>query len=120
SPPMNLLHGRVAADGAGFVTEGGDALLRLPQGGGQASAARRIMGVRPEHLRLVAEGGQATLEVELVEALGAELLVHARCGTQAMVLRCGANVAVASGQRIGVDFDAADIHWFDVESGRRI
>ena len=121
SPPMNLLHGRVTADGAGFETEGVDALLRLPQAAGPAAGQRCIMGVRPEHLRLVAaEGGMATLQVELVEALGAELLVHGRCGTQAVVLRCAANAAVASGQRIGVDFDVADVHWFDLESQRRM
>jgi sn-glycerol 3-phosphate transport system ATP-binding protein len=120
SPPMNLLHGRITADGLGFDTEGANAMVRLPQAMPQVAGQRRIMGVRPEHLRFNVGGGLIALEVELVEALGAELLVHTRCGKQAVVLRCAANVAVASGQRIGVDFDAADVHWFDVENLRRL
>jgi sn-glycerol 3-phosphate transport system ATP-binding protein len=76
----------------------------LPAGAGQ----ERILGVRPEHLLPILDGSaaQLSLDVELVEALGAELLVHARCGGQALVLRCPANVPVSTGQRIGASFGA--------------
>ncbi|MFX6040312.1 TOBE domain-containing protein, partial [Acinetobacter baumannii] len=81
-----------------------------------------ILGVRPEHLLPILDGSaaQLSLEVELVEALGADLLVHARCGGQSLVLRCPANVPVSTGQRIGASFGAGDVHWFDVKSTHRI
>ncbi|MBG7621331.1 sn-glycerol-3-phosphate import ATP-binding protein UgpC [Herbaspirillum sp. AP02] len=124
SPPMNLLQGRVGADGSGFeVSKGSEAdTIRLPQPASAAAGQERILGVRPEHLLPILDGSaaQLSLEVELVEALGAELLVHARCGGQALVLRCPANVPVSTGQHIGASFGATDVHWFDVQSTRRI
>ncbi len=124
SPPMNLLQGRVSADGVGFEVSKGSEVdtVRLPQPASAAAGQERILGVRPEHLLPILDGSaaQLSLEVELVEALGAELLVHARCGGQALVLRCPANVPVSTGQHIGASFGATDVHWFDVQSTRRI
>ena len=126
SPPMNLLRGKLSADGAAFEAEqGGErGTIHLPQSAAVAAAAgqERIWGVRPEHLLPVLDGSaaQLQLEVELVEALGAELLVHARCGGQSLVLRCPANIQVATGQRIGATFGAADVHWFDAATTRRL
>ncbi|WP_343587302.1 sn-glycerol-3-phosphate import ATP-binding protein UgpC, partial [Herbaspirillum sp.] len=112
SPPMNLLRGKLSVDGAAFEAEqGGErGTIRLPQPVA-AAGQERIWGVRPEHLLPVLDGSpaQLALDVELVEALGAELLVHARCGGQSLVLRCPANIQVATGQRIGATFDAADV-----------
>jgi len=127
SPPMNLLEGVVSADGRTFeVRKAGQpaqfAHIALPQALPQAAGAARILGVRPEHLPLVADGSESmsALDVELVESLGAELLVHARCGGQALVLRCAANASVVTGQRIGARFAAEQLHWFDAGSGRRL
>jgi sn-glycerol 3-phosphate transport system ATP-binding protein len=124
SPPMNLLEGSLSADGASFEASKGEATatVRLPQPVAGAAGQERILGVRPEHLLPILDGSaaQLSLEVELVEALGAELLVHARCGGQSLVLRCPANVPVSTGQRIGASFGAGDVHWFDVKSTHRI
>ncbi|WP_039786978.1 sn-glycerol-3-phosphate import ATP-binding protein UgpC [Herbaspirillum huttiense] len=124
SPPMNLLQGSLSADGASFEASKGaaTATVRLPQPVAGAAGQERILGVRPEHLLPILDGSaaQLSLEVELVEALGAELLVHARCGGQSLVLRCPANVPVSTGQRIGASFGAGDVHWFDVKSTHRI
>ncbi len=98
------------------------ATVRLPQPLPAGAGQERILGVRPEHLLPILDGSaaQLSLDVELVEALGAELLVHARCGGQALVLRCPANVPVSTGQRIGASFGAGDVHWFDVATTKRL
>ncbi|MBB5391574.1 MULTISPECIES: sn-glycerol-3-phosphate import ATP-binding protein UgpC [unclassified Herbaspirillum] len=123
SPPMNLLRGKLAADGAAFEAEqGGErGTIRLPQPAA-AAGHERIWGVRPEHLLPVFDGSpaQLALDVELVEALGAELLVHGRCGGQPLVLRCPAHLRVAAGQRIGAAFGPADVHWFDAQTTHRL
>jgi sn-glycerol 3-phosphate transport system ATP-binding protein len=116
SPPMNLLPGQVEAGGARFLLDG-DAIA-LPPGAAPAGAAACILGVRPEHLVLGRPG--MMIEVELVEALGADLLVHGRVGAQALVVRAPADAKVKSGERVSAGFDAAALHWFDAASTRRI
>jgi sn-glycerol 3-phosphate transport system ATP-binding protein len=114
SPPMNLLQGRPSQGRDGFLPEG--AALALPAA--VPTQQECVLGVRPEHLQLGRPG--MTVEVEMVEALGADLLVHARCGGQALVIRAPADAEVAAGQRISVGCDAAALHWFERDSGKRI
>jgi len=114
---MNLLNGTLAADGSSFAfSDGTSVALPVPVSG--AGGVARILGIRPEHLQLGRPG--LSMEVDLVEALGAELLVHTRCGGQIMVIRCVAGTAVATGQTVTAGFDAASVHWFDVQTTHRI
>jgi multiple sugar transport system ATP-binding protein len=83
SPAMNLYEAVVAPDGRSLRT--GSQEIVLP---GAVMAARPaleryrgqriILGLRPEHLPAAGPGDEAVLEgdVDLVEALGSELLVH--------------------------------------------
>ena len=119
SPPMNLLQGQLNVEGSVFTFEDGSQLsLPVTAQGAQAGAGARILGIRPEHLQLGAPG--LPMQVELVEALGAELLVHTRCGGQSMVIRCTAGTAVSSGQSVTAGFDAAALHWFDPVTTHRL
>ena len=96
SPPMNLLH-------------------RAPGG-----TAGGILGIRPEHIDLTPDQGW-TLVAETVELLGAERLVHARLGDEALTLRLDEAVPAP---RPGDTFRASPrpqrLHRFDVASGLRI
>ncbi|MEW6704117.1 MAG: ABC transporter ATP-binding protein [Pseudomonadota bacterium] len=77
--------------------------------------AAAYVGVRPEDLRLAQpERGLIAAQVELVEALGSETLVHlhTRQGAQ-FVLRQAARTRLARGEAVGVEVDAARLHWFD-------
>ena len=96
SPPMNLYQGRLAPDGESVRV--GSQELGLPAWLRGSAAARYrdgevTVGFRPEHLRLAeangstapdgaasshAAGRRLVGEVELVEALGSEKLVHFR------------------------------------------
>ena len=117
SPPMNLLHGRVSADGTQFEL-GGDVAMALPAAYRQLAGRECVLGVRPEHL-VPGQPGLA-MTVEMVEVLGADLLVHGRLGQQALVLRAPAVTAVAAGDCLSVGFDAAALHWFDPETTLRL
>jgi sn-glycerol 3-phosphate transport system ATP-binding protein len=96
SPPMNLLH-------------------RAP-----GVTAGEILGIRPEHIDLTPDQGW-TLVAETVELLGAERLVHARLGDEALTLRLDEAVPAP---RPGDTFRASPrpqrLHRFDVASGLRI
>ncbi|MFZ6777382.1 sn-glycerol-3-phosphate import ATP-binding protein UgpC [Undibacterium sp. Ji83W] len=119
SPPMNLLRGKLTENGRQMQI--GQALVSLPlvQSEAERVANRElILGVRPEHLFIGMPG--LPLDVQLVESLGADLLVHGLCGGEPMVIRTPAGTAVEAGQRTTVGFAADVVHWFDPISSKRI
>ncbi|MBU6436272.1 MAG: sn-glycerol-3-phosphate ABC transporter ATP-binding protein UgpC [Betaproteobacteria bacterium] len=114
SPPMNLLRGR--AEGMRFVLDGGVALA-LPQAAPRDGAL--IVGVRPEHLQRAHDGWP--LRVEMVEALGAEHLIHGRLGTQPLVLsEAGLEDALHDGDTLTVAPRVDALHWFDSHTEQRL
>ena len=96
SPPMNL--------------------LRQAPG----TPAGQILGIRPEHLELTPGQGWR-LQVETVELLGAERLVHARLGQERLTVRLDESVpAPAPGQAFEASPRTDRIHHFDLGTGLRI
>ena len=117
SPPMNLLAGR--AQGTSFAVGGQTLAL--------AAAAPRdgelILGVRPEHGGHdgAAAAGGWTMQVDTVEMLGAERLVHGQVGDAAFTLRVDSTLpAPQPGARIALRPLAQHLHWFDPQSKARI
>ncbi|RVU85758.1 ABC transporter ATP-binding protein [Leucothrix sargassi] len=75
------------------------------------------VGVRPEHLTAVpAEGAELSGEVELVESLGNETLIHLKVGGEhSMIVRQYVRTELNIGDKVGVEFDADRLHRFDSE-----
>jgi sn-glycerol 3-phosphate transport system ATP-binding protein len=95
SPPMNLLN---QAPG-------------LPAG--------QILGIRPEHLDLAAEGWE--LKVDTIELLGAERLVHAHLGHETLTLRLDASMAAPkAGELFHAKPKEGCVHHFNAETGKRL
>jgi sn-glycerol 3-phosphate transport system ATP-binding protein len=119
SPPMNLLRGKTSADGREFQIGAVNVHLPVIKAEADRIAQRElILGVRPEHLFLGMPG--LPIDVELVESLGADLLVHGQCGGQSLVIRAPAGIAIETGQKTTVGFAAETMHWFDPETSKRI
>ncbi len=113
SPPMNLLDGH--ADGSRF-TLGGIA-LSLPQPAPRSAAL--LLGIRPEHAHAAAAGWP--MQVEMVEMLGAERLVHGRLGGAAFTLRVDATLAPPQpGSTLMIEAAGVHLHWFDRQTQQRI
>jgi len=113
APAMNLLRGM--GQGAEFHTEGG--ALALPSTAPRAGEL--ILGVRPEHVEIAAEGWP--FEVEMSEMLGAERLVYGRLAGSAFTLRMsGALPAPAAGTLLSIQASPDHLHWFDPSTGGRI
>jgi ABC-type sugar transport system ATPase subunit len=74
-----------------------------------------VLGVRPEHLRLVADGVPA--RVEIVEVAGSDAFVHVDRGLISKVPSDGRPV---EGMQVGLAIDRADAHLFDEASGARV
>jgi sn-glycerol 3-phosphate transport system ATP-binding protein len=87
----------------------------------------KLLGVRPEHLEpCSASEAMLTIEVDLIEPLGADTLVHGHLGTPGgdasstrVATRLPADRPAQAG-RLAVRYAASNAHWFDPESGKRI
>ncbi|WP_459618498.1 sn-glycerol-3-phosphate import ATP-binding protein UgpC [Bordetella sp. 2513F-2] len=123
SPPMNLLTVNVAGDGI-VQTEHGIPLDISPTQVPPPVRGRKIvMGMRPEHMLLNTRGVSA--EVEMIETLGSEQLVHCRCGDAMLVVRCSTRQLHETPARVGERIDIGPdgrhpLHWFDATTTRRI
>jgi sn-glycerol 3-phosphate transport system ATP-binding protein len=76
-----------------------------------------VTGVRPEDMRIAGDGMQA--RVESVEYLGADSLVAARAGEQAMLVRVPGQARLVEGDNVRIAWDRASEHHFDSQTGRR-
>jgi len=95
SPPMNLLH-------------------HAP-----GNRPGQILGIRPEHLDVASEGWP--VQVETVELLGAERLVHARLGDEALIVRLHEGEgAPAVGSTLTIRPRQDRLHAFDATTGKRL
>lgn len=122
APPMNLLQVSLDAEGRPLGPDGKILPIAAPAGAA-TNGTKLVLGLRPEHLKLGTQGLQA--QVETVEILGSEQLIHTRWGDQALILRCDVmetrDQPLTAGDSIGFGLDGQHSpHWFDAESGKRI
>ena len=114
SPPMNLIEGEAHGDRLQVGA------LGLPLPAPAPRDGRLLIGVRPEHARLVAQGGWP-MRVEMLEMLGAERLVHGHVGDSAFTLRIDATLPPPrAGETVQLAVNAEHLHGFDVATGRRV
>ena len=119
SPPMNQIKGTLTDTGARI----GDIEIKLS--GATANHAGRdiIVGIRPEHVSL-RSGGQTSplqIELDLVEPLGSEALLHARFGENDMVFKADTEGDIAHLSSVSeVHVPAHLVKIFDAETGRSL
>ena len=76
-----------------------------------------ITGIRPEDMRLAAEGLEA--RIESVEYLGADSIVAARAGDQPLLIRVPGRAPARAGDAVRVAWDPSHEHHFDAQTGGR-
>ena len=119
SPPMNLVRGVVSADGASMEHDGFK--LRLPEPVPQLAGRDVVLGVRPEEVTVVEQGGLGNFRCETVEALGADHLIHGKLLGQMVVFRePNGKWLPEAGVDAGMTFEAKAVHWFDPATTKRI
>jgi multiple sugar transport system ATP-binding protein len=118
SPAMNLIKGKIKLNGApSFVTDSGVSLplAAAPNG---SDGRQAIYGIRPEHFAL--GGKDVAAEVSVVEPTGSETQVFAKLGSDKVVGVFRERVAARPGEMLPMTPNAATVHLFDVESGKRL
>ena len=117
SPPMNLLAGKVSSDGTRFAL-GNGASAAMPVHAPALRDRECILGIRPEHMHLGKPG--LSFQVEMVEALGADVLIHGVAGGQPLVIRAPSSVHAEVGQIVQAGYETAALHWFDRQTTQRL
>jgi multiple sugar transport system ATP-binding protein len=115
SPAMNMLGGRLSAEGFRAADGTRIALPRSVPAGGERTVR---LGVRPEHVLLDPAGLPA--EVLVVEPTGAETQVTLRLAGHTVVGTFREPIAARPGDTLRVSLAPDRLHLFDEETGRRL
>ena len=124
SPAMNFLPGTAGSDGRGVTLDASDQSLPFPLPA-TASSGKVTVGLRPEHLEPVSRDA-ATLEltVDLVEALGADSLVHGQLAGDRqgpiLTVRVDGARRIAAGEQLPLAIAPERVHFFDAGTGHRL
>ncbi|MBP1851612.1 ABC transporter ATP-binding protein [Rhizobium halophytocola] len=123
SPRMNFLPAMLGAAGDGKVEiaiAGGDAVVIDWAGELPVENVRVTTGVRPQNVRLAADGEPGVrATVELVESLGAETVLHLRLsGGDAVLAVLPGQQALRVGAAVRLTFDSAALHVFGKDERR--
>ena len=117
TPPMNLWTGTLARRNDSIVFHTDALELLLPVGACSVPNERAstvTLGVRPEDIQLH-EGAQTLpvqVTVELVEDLGADLLIHGQVGRLPLVVRTGRGLPAQTPTRLSVFLPVDKLHLF--------
>ncbi len=127
TPPMNLIRATIEGGGKQLVTP--KFTLPVPQSLQHFTAGkdgqRVVAGIRPENVvDASAEGkgetARITAEVEIVEPLGYEVVVHARAGDELLVAKLEPHHIPKMGDKIDLLLELDTLHLFNAETEKRL
>jgi sn-glycerol 3-phosphate transport system ATP-binding protein len=112
TPPMNLV---ALEDGARGAAIRGAPQAPVLSGRG----AGRVLGVRPEHIALVPQGGVPG-SVTSAEYHGADSVLTVQVGEESLLARAPGRVGLAPGAAVRLGWQSDAVHVFDATSGARL
>jgi multiple sugar transport system ATP-binding protein len=126
TPPMNFVPATLAGGGTTVKASGFE--LPVPAAFRAAAAGMDgrsvVLGIRPENVREVARepagAVPVTVQVEFVEPLGHEVIVHGHVGGDLLVAKVDPHRAPQMGSQISLVIEAEAGHLFDAASGNRL
>ncbi|MEM8773821.1 MAG: ABC transporter ATP-binding protein [Pseudomonadota bacterium] len=118
SPSMNFLHfeGRLASGAKSIELQGRKVPVPQLREGTQGALA---YGVRPEHVRLMTEGGHRA-KVIATEYLGTTQIVTLETPNGDLKARISSDQMAKAGEQVGLEFIGETVTLFDVQSGRAL
>ncbi|MBZ5640684.1 MAG: sn-glycerol-3-phosphate ABC transporter ATP-binding protein UgpC [Acidobacteriia bacterium] len=127
TPPMNFLKTSITDDGARLAASKFE--IPVPASLRAVSDAHRgrqvVAGIRPENILDAAkaargESARLSVDVEIVEPLGHEVIVHGRAGDDILVSKLDPHRAPRMGEKIDVVLELDALHLFDAGTERRL
>jgi multiple sugar transport system ATP-binding protein len=125
SPSMNFINGRLAVEGNRPLVRSGDfsldmsayPFLAAPQNGQDV-----ILGIRPEHIYVAAEGENAVLTgvVKLVEPMGAHQILWVDCQGQRLSIHTESSSSYKQGNTVQLAVDCTRSSIFQGDGERRL
>ncbi|SES23936.1 carbohydrate ABC transporter ATP-binding protein, CUT1 family [Tranquillimonas rosea] len=119
SPQMNVFEAVVDRAGGAPRLRIGDASIEVGEVP-LADGANVDVGIRPEHLRWSQGSGMLSPRVEVYEPLGSDTMAICDLDGRELTARLDPSVRLKADQRIPLDFEPANLHFFDRDSGARI
>ena len=119
SPPMNQMKGTLTESGADV----GGVQIALSASTGGHVGRDVIVGIRPEHVSLEPGAGTSEfpIELDLVEPLGSEALLHARRDGESLVFKAETNGSINHLNSVtAVHVPENLVKIFDAETGRAL
>ncbi len=121
TPPMNFFEGTLTANGEGASVDlnGG---VNLPLGRRNLQESNRpvILGIRPEHIRLSADGPgnhhRVPATIDVVEPLGRDVIVTARSAAGVFQMQTEIYSGLRPSQNVDLWFDMSRSYLFDRET----
>ena len=117
SPKMNFLSGTVTGLTGGMVSVrlAGGGTIDVPVEASRLNGGTEVtLGIRPEHFRVVADGGLLRGEVLVVERLGGETFLHVKTPTgDLLTIQADGDSPVSMHDTIGLQASPSDCHLFD-------
>jgi multiple sugar transport system ATP-binding protein len=118
SPRMNFLEGRIGGAGPAGVTveiPGLPPVAVAADGSGSREGEPAVLGVRPEHVRLLPDGGDGTAAavVHTTEQLGSDSYLYCELpGGQRLTIHHPGQTRVQRQERVPIAFDPVACHLF--------
>lgn len=131
SPPMNMLVADLTDEAEGLVIDAGAFRFTIPPGKRLYAyepyvGQRVIYGFRPESIHVPSDAPDHQMvapfqaQVEAVELLGAESLLHLKAGDLDFIARVNSGVELQAGQAADLLLDFSRPRLFNPQSGRAI
>jgi multiple sugar transport system ATP-binding protein len=124
SPGMNFFKGTLSRGGNGACAFRGSGLsIPVPCKAGPDTPV--FLGVRPQHLEIVADNGAGDgiikAEVGVVEPMGNEQIVYVTLpGGERAVAVAPVQPRISAGEQVAIRVHSEGLHVFDAQSGRRM
>ena len=130
SPPMNFFSCELAQKGNALFFQDGLVCLCVDAGTAlrlkEHAGKRVILGIRPEHVNVVAcarnaaPEGAVEVRVEVIERMGPETYLYLVSGAHSLVARVPPAARAEVSQTVSVIFEMAEARFFEPETGAKI
>jgi multiple sugar transport system ATP-binding protein len=128
SPAMNFLPAKITGENGSLAVQLDDGqVLKIPAARYERYAPFRgqemLLGLRPEHMTDTGDPSKASLEplkvnVDVVEPMGMETLIHFFMGPTYAVARISPDTSAHSGETLPLQADMNNMHLIDPTSGK--